>query len=229
MYWEDYYGEEAKYPEVEELLEDTTNKIVNIIKDDVKEEINKSLLLAEQRSIEIDNLRKTINSKNKELNELQKENEVLVNKLKKNHTKLDLPFEIGEEIWVAKCNSSYKLTCNTCKGTGTVNINTEQYGEVQISCPHCKGLTFSGQPKQEVIYYKYIAYKTTVKSISCNITSEGISYDINYTDQYHDDQVRELEKCFSNKDDCVAFCEEYNKQCYEQALKSLEGEEDKKE
>ena len=68
MYWEDYYGEEAKYPEVEELLEDTTNKIIDIIKDNIKEEIDKSLLLAEQRSIEIDNLRKIIHNKNKELN-----------------------------------------------------------------------------------------------------------------------------------------------------------------
>lgn len=225
MYWEDYYGEEAKYPEVEELLEDTTNKIVNIIKDDVKEEINKSLLLAEQRSIEIDNLRKTIAKKNDEIHKLDSEIETL----KKRQTKLSLPFEIGEEIWVAEYTSSYQLTCNTCKGTGRVTVGTQQYGEVQISCPHCKGFTLSNQPKREVTYYKYTTYKTSVKSIDCNITCNGISYNIHYTDKYHNDQVRELEKCFSNENDCITFCEEYNKQCYEQALKSLEGEEGKKE
>ena len=230
MYWDDcYYCEEPKYPEVEELLEDVTNKITEIIRNDVKEDIEISLNAAKNRETELSQCKDRLHSRDIEISNLEKRVEELEKEVDKKHTELTLPFEIGEEIWVAAYNSSYKLTCNTCKGTGRININTEQYGEVQISCPHCKGFTLSNRAKREVTYYKYIAHKTTVKSISCNITSDGISYDIHYTDQYHDDQVRELEKCFSNKDDCITFCEEYNKQCYEQALESLEGEEDKKE
>lgn len=47
----------------------------------------------------------------------------------------------GEKVWWigSDCQNEVTIKCSTCNGIGKVKTQTADYGEVEITCPHCKG------------------------------------------------------------------------------------------
>ena len=52
-----------------------------------------------------------------------------------------VPFMPGDKVWWIgnDCRNEVVIKCSTCEGKGKVKTQTADYGEVEITCPHCKG------------------------------------------------------------------------------------------
>lgn len=179
MYNYEDYEYEPNYPEVEEIIEDASDKFEKLIKqqyaDKLKELTNKQEAIDKLES-QILEIKNGFDAREKELNKreqsLQEAEEKLYNKFKFEWFKsLGIDWEVGDIGYIYSLKEIRK-ECPTCKGTGNVvaKINDEKY---QISCPHC-----GGYAKKVTIGYDYEIKKIRVLEINYEVRKRRIGAEV---------------------------------------------------
>lgn len=223
MYEDDYYYE-TNFPELDELITETCEKIKATILESSKEEIDKQLHLSEQKQKTINNLNSSISTYRKNVDTLNRQIEQLKQELEKKKTEIpSFEFNIGETVYVPRedYNQRQTLYCPVCNGKGKIVINTEEYGEIKTDCPCCNGRTYPryGQPIKESIYETIVPYKSNVEELRYTRTKgkESKCYGIN-------NRTYEEEEVFSTREECLEYCKVKTKENKEIAQKKLDGE-----
>lgn len=136
------YFDSYDYPELSELdqlVDDTTDKIKDMIVTEAKEKVDTILNKSKEAEKRLAVAYKGIREAGEEISSLTKENKKLKEELEQKRTSLNtLPFEIGQKVYYLKKWTCEEITCPLCKGTGKVTTHSDEYGDVEIKCPHCK-------------------------------------------------------------------------------------------
>lgn len=219
MYDYDYYYEQEP-SEIDLLIEDTVDKIRRTIieqaKEDVESETQKSKKIQEKYDTDKKHwldMNSELRSKN---NKLQNELEELKTKYEKKRTEIpSLDFEIGETVYYINYDYNRKLVCPTCHGTGYVNFNTDEYGNITTSCPHCHGNSY-GDIRKEVEYRRYYPSSTTIRKVCMEFEKD--STEISY---WLSGSVGRVDKVFKDRESCQAECDKLNIEALEEAKKHI--------
>ena len=139
-YFEDDYFENQS--EADQIIDDAVDRLIGLIPENTKAESEKYRKLYESSA-------KRVNELRKESYEQAEKIEVLEIDLKRTKEEFErkdneipkVPFMPGEKVWWIgnDCQNVVTLKCSTCQGNGKVKTQTADYGEVEITCPHCKG------------------------------------------------------------------------------------------
>ena len=170
-YWEpEDYEYEPNYPEVEEIIEEASDKFEKFIKQQYAAKIqtlNMQKEAVDKLKSQILEIKNGSDIREKELNKkeqaLQEAEEKLYNKFKLEWFKsLGIDWEIGDVAYTYSLKEIQE-ECPTCKGTGQViaDINGEKY---PMRCPHCGGYT-----KRVTIGYDYVIKKLRIIEINYRV------------------------------------------------------------
>lgn len=219
MYDYDYYYEKEP-SEIDILIEDTVEKIRQTIieqaKEDVESETQKSKKIQERYDTDKKHwldMNSELRSKN---NELQNELKELKTKYEKKRTEIpSLDFEIGETVYYIGSRYDQKLVCLTCHGSGKVNLNTDEYGDITTSCPHCYGNLY-GDIRREVEYRKYYPSTKRIETVYMEFSKDStkISY-------WLSESVGKVDRVFKDRESCQAECDKLNIKELEEAQKHI--------
>lgn len=137
--FDDYFEDQS---EVEQIIDEATDKLVGLISEKTKSEIERYKNWYESS----DKMRAELQ---KQVYEQQEKIRVLEIDLKRTKEELErkdneipkVPFVPGDKVWYIgnDCINEVVIKCPVCEGRGKVKIQTADYGEVEITCPHCKG------------------------------------------------------------------------------------------
>ena len=137
--FDDYFKDQS---EVEQVIDDATNKLVELISEKTKSEIERYKNWYESTAEVRDKLQKRVYEQQEKIKVL----EIDLKKAKEEPDKKDneipkVPFVPGDKVWFIgnDCRNEMVIKCPTCEGRGRVKTLTAEYGEVEITCPHCKG------------------------------------------------------------------------------------------
>ena len=140
-YWNGYdYFEEDK-SEADQIIEEATEKLVGLISEKTKSEIERYKNWYESA----DKMRAELQ---KQVYELGEQNEILKLDAKTAKEELErqdneipkIKFIPGEQVYYLANTKRVDVACPTCQGTGSVTIKTEEFGDQKITCPRCKGI-----------------------------------------------------------------------------------------
>lgn len=210
------------YSALDELVDETTNKIKNMIINQSKEKVDEILNKAQATEDRLNITNNRLIETNKENRSLKTENDKLKEELQQKRTNLDtLPFEIGQKVYYIKRWETDEVVCPLCKGTGNIITHSDEYGDVEIKCPHCKNNSYWSDKEKAIVkkasYDKLKVDSTTVKGFSIVIDSDvegnirreirvmlnqGYSYDYyNIEDVFPEALLEECkkERCRRNK------------------------------
>ena len=116
--------------------------------------------------------------------------------------KIETKFDLGQMVYCCdfKTHEFKKITCETCNGTGRIEIKKKNF-----SCVDCKG--FKYKTTSEKIENIWIPFPRdgASKVWGINIKEKFISYNIDMND------VRESE-IFASLEECQAECDRRNKE-----------------
>lgn len=137
--FDDYFEDQS---EAEQIIDEATDKLVGLISEKTKSEIERYKNWYESS----DKMRAELQ---KQVYEQQEKIRVLEIDLKRTKEELErkdneipkVPFVPGDKVWYIgnDCINEVVIKCPVCEGRGKVKIQTADYGEVEIICPHCKG------------------------------------------------------------------------------------------
>ena len=138
IYLEEYFEDQS---EAEQIIEDATDKLIGLISEKTRAEIEtykNRYELAKERTNE---LHKTVYEQREKINVLEIDLKRAKEELERNDNEIPkVPFMPGEKIWwIGNDCHAVTIKCSTCQGVGKVKTQTADYGEVEITCPHCKG------------------------------------------------------------------------------------------
>lgn len=173
-YYEPYEQPEPNYPEVEEIIDEATNKFDKILHDMFQSQYDEIKL----RSEELERKSRQLSEKDLQLRQqevsleqrqelLQRDEEKQYQKFKQNwfHT-LGLDLDIGDIVYFYKTNSQ-NIDCPRCHGLKKVRAkyfsNDEEF---TIDCPLCQGW---GKVKGET---EYEVIKGTVSQIDIKLVKK---------------------------------------------------------
>lgn len=162
------------YSALDELVDETTNKIKNMIIEGTKEKVDEILNKAKTVEQRLDVALTAVRDQGKEISLLKSENNKLKEEIERKRTSLNtLPFEIGQKVYYLKNWSTDTVVCPLCKGTGKVTTHSDEYGDVEIKCPHCKDNSYWSD--KEKLLVKKASYQiltisdTKVKGLTIRI------------------------------------------------------------
>lgn len=215
MSYFDYY-DYPEYSELDELVDETVDKVKQLIINNSKDKVNNILNSAKEYKAMYQQSQEQIRKQNKTILDLHEQ----IDELKKKKQSLnELPFDIGEEFYYPKYSSKL-LNCPTCNGTGKVKTETKDYGVVEVICPTCKGnFSFYCTPKPLAkVDYNYAEPNIDIID---NITIKGDKHIILYTGKY----AINRKDIFKTKEECQKYCDELNKKFLKEAQDKLAGRE----
>lgn len=234
MYDYDYYYKQEP-SEIDILIDETVDKIRDTIllkaKEDVESETQKSKKIQEKYDMDKkvwDEIRQRQNKQILELTNKLKNLEEEYNKKRSETPSLD--FEVGEKVLEAELQyRSGALVCPTCKGKGKVNVQSEEYGDIEATCPHCKNNTYEGENNlvRKIEYHQYRPRTTTVVRATVHFEENNKMHTTYYTKEHSGScELSHSEikhKIFKAKDieACRKYCEELNKEILEEAKKHI--------
>lgn len=206
-YDRDYYIEEPRYPEVDEMLDSVRDKIKEQLSRDVTDEVIYSSDIYKECQETIKKLREDIRQKDTNLNlldQLVRDKNSQLNKMRKAGSYAE--YAVGDECWFVKANSRYEITCPFCKGAGKVKVQiaegtvpSEFVGETELTCPKCKNETYywTHQPNRKVKKEEYISY------VPCKGRVSRVLIDLYGKEEEGKDSIK-----YFAKSDWGAICEE---------------------
>lgn len=136
----DYCEDCDRKSKADEIIDDAKNKLVDLIWEQVKGELEvtqkENELLAKKNA--------QLQKENFELIEKEKVLQIDNERLKAEMERQDnlvprTPFAIGEQVHYLRRWGTDEIKCPVCNGKGVTTIKTEQFGEMAITCPNCKG------------------------------------------------------------------------------------------
>ena len=220
------------YSALDELVDETINKIKNMIINQSKEKVDEILNKA-QATQDLSNITNNrLIETNKENCSLKTENDKLKEELQQKRTNLDtLPFEIGQRVYYIKRWKTDEVVCPLCKGKGKIITHSDEYGDVEIKCPHCKNNSYWSERDKEIVrkalYDKLKVDSTTVKGFSIVIDSDekgNIRQDIRVVlNQGYNFNDYNIEDVFPEAllEECKKECCRRNKQYEEEAKRKV--------
>lgn len=137
--FDDYFEDQS---EAEQIIDDTIDKLVGLISEKTKSEIERYKNWYESTAEVRDKLQKRVYEQAEQIKVL----EIYLKRTKEELERKDneipkVPFMPGDKVWWIgnDCRNEVVIKCSTCEGKGKVKTQTADYEEVEITCPHCKG------------------------------------------------------------------------------------------
>lgn len=234
MYDYDYYYEQEP-SEIDALVEETVDKITDTIlskaKDEVDSQLQKAKKIQEQYDKDKRILNEIINRQNTHIKTLTDELSNLQKEYDKKRSEIpSLDFEIGEKVLEAEMQyEDGRLVCSTCNGEGKVKIQSTEYGEIETTCPHCKGNTYAGEKNivKEIKYRRYRPRTVTIVRANVCFENNGKLTTTYYTKEHsgsceigHTNIEKKIFKAHETEA-CRKYCDELNKKALEEAQKHI--------
>lgn len=173
MNYYDYCEDCDGKSKADEIIDDAKNKLVDLIWEQVKGELEvtqkENELLAKKNA--------ELQKENFELIEKEKVLQIDNERLKAEMERQDnlvprTPFVVGEKVYFIKPWDVGKIPCATCSGKGKVTVQDKRFGEITIKCPKCNG---EGQVKYPIFEVRKAwieSIQTTIKLRSKHICFE---------------------------------------------------------
>lgn len=210
-YWDpDYCFEDCK-SEADEILEEAKDKIVNLVYEKAKEEIN-----AINKAKEI--AEKNYSDAKLKIGELTQQNILKAKEIEKlkdrlnsgdNKSLTNLPISVGDKVWVVDYERDAEVTCPTCGGSHYVEklIDDVKY---KADCPKCSySIPSDKRFSNKASYYFYKIKKCEITGITVNLTKDSrtivyFAKDEGWnstTSKYEEDRVFKFKDDAQNKAD----------------------------
>lgn len=137
--FDDYFEDQS---EAEQIIDDTIDKLVGLISEKTKSEIERYKNWYESTAEVRDKLQKQVYEQQEKIRVLEVDLKRAKEELERKDNEIPkVPFMPGDKVWCIgnDCRNEVVIKCSTCEGKGKVKTQTADYGEVEITCPHCKG------------------------------------------------------------------------------------------
>ena len=235
MYDYDYYYEQEP-SEIDLMVEEAVDKVKSTILLRAKDRVEQQTLKAEKIKKEYqdfkDGTKEIINDQKSKIKDLENRLIELKEDYIKKRTEIPtLDYEIGDKVWMPYRMSDKTLICPTCQGTGYVNIDTDNFGSVKISCPHCHGSEWKhkGDFVKKIQYWEYQPMIRTICGVTIEINEQKqqtIYYKVKspsgYCNEYPSPNINDI---YADQASCQKRCEELSKLALEDAKQYIYNEE----
>lgn len=137
--FDDYFEDQS---EVEQIIDEATDKLVGLISEKTKSEIERYKNWYESLKEDAAELQKQVYEQQEKIKVLEIDLKRAKEELERKDNEIPkVPFMPGDKVWWIgnDCRNEVVIKCSTCEGKGKVKTQTADYGEVEITCPHCKG------------------------------------------------------------------------------------------
>lgn len=137
--FDDYFEDQS---EAEQIIDEATDKLVGLISEKTKSEIERYKNWYESTAEMRDKLQKRVYEQAEQIKVLEIDLKRAKEELERKDNEIPkVPFMPGDKVWYIgnDCRNEVVIKCSTCEGRGKVKTQTADYGEVEITCPHCKG------------------------------------------------------------------------------------------
>lgn len=141
--FDDYFEDQS---EAEQIIDEATDKLVGLISEKTKSEIERYKNWYESTAEVRDKLQKRVYEQAEQIKVLEIDLKRTKEELERKDNEIPkVPFMPGDKVWFIgnDCRNEVTVECPVCKGRGEVKTQTTDYGEVEITCPHCKGNSFT--------------------------------------------------------------------------------------
>ena len=169
-FYEDY---DIPKSEVDELVDEATDKVVELILDRAKEQVDAVMSKADKEAKNKQYWQDLYNAQKKTTDELLSKNRQLQSELEKKRTDVGLlQYSVGQAVYrVSKpCSGERKVTCVTCNGKGRVRglLGSRPVDATCPDCLNCSSKFDSNKYVREHKYYQARPVASTIEKI--NIT-----------------------------------------------------------
>lgn len=161
----DYEFDGDTESQADEIVHEAKDKLVDLIYENVKSEIEEDKKNYERAKERADELQKECYEKREKIAALEIELKKVKEELERSDKIIPkTPFALGDEVWVTyrKYNDKGEVRCPMCNGEGYITALTDVYGTLKCVCPHCNNEW--GRTKAE--YDKYYIERRYIKSIN---------------------------------------------------------------
>lgn len=137
--FDDYFEDQS---EAEQIIDDATDKLIGLISEKTKSEIERYKNWYESSDKMRAELQKQVYEQQEKIRVLEVDLKRAKEELERKDNEIPkVPFMPGDKVWFIgnDCINGVTVECPICKGRGKVKTQTTDYGEVEITCPHCKG------------------------------------------------------------------------------------------
>lgn len=137
--FDDYFEDQS---EVEQIIDDATDKLVGLISEKTKSEIERYKNWYKSAAEIRDELQKRVYEQQEKIKVLEIDLKKTKEELEREDNEIPkVPFMPGDKVWWVgnDCRNGVTIKCSVCEGRGKVKTQTADYGEVEITCPRCKG------------------------------------------------------------------------------------------
>lgn len=213
-YWDQDYFEAQS--EADQIVEEAVDKLQGLISEKTKAEIERYKEWYKAVSDVNDKLQKHVYEQQEKINALEIDLKRAKEELERKDNEIPkVPFMPGDKIWWIgnTADSGSPVVCTTCGGKGTVEIASDIYGPMQVTCPRCKG-------KGKSIYSAAKAYPGYVVKtgilLNAKDSTPSFSYSLVETE-------KELTR-YKNGEECYTFSKRDIYRTEEEAKKVAEEE-----
>lgn len=151
--------------QADEIVHEAKDKLVDLIYENVKSEIEEDRRNYERAKERADELQKECYEKREKINVLEIELKKVKGELERSDKLIPkTPFALGDEVWVTyiKYGDKGLVKCPICNGEGYITTPSDVYGTLKCVCPHCNNEWW----KTKAEYDKYYVGRRYIKSIS---------------------------------------------------------------
>lgn len=151
--------------QADEIVHEAKDKLVDLIYENVKSEIEEDRQNYERAKKRADELQKECYEKREKIDVLEIELKKVKEELERSDKLIPkTPFALGDEVWVPyiKYGDKGLVKCPICNGEGYITALTDVYGTLKCVCPHCNNEWW----KTKAEYDKYYVGRRYIKSIS---------------------------------------------------------------
>ena len=137
--FDDYFEDQS---EADQIIDEATDKLVGLISEKTKSEIERYKNWYESTAEVRDKLQKRVYEQAEQIKVLEIDLKRAKEELERRDNEIPkVPFVPGDKVWYIgnDCINEVAIKCHVCEGRGKVKTQTADYGEVEITCPHCKG------------------------------------------------------------------------------------------
>ena len=168
IYFEDDYFEDQS--KAGQIIEEASEKLIGLISEKTKAEIEEYKNWATTAQFRASQLEKTAYEQREQINVLEIDLKRAKEELERKDNEIPkVPFMPGEKIWWIgnDCYDAVTIKCSTCQGTGKVKTQTTNFGEVEITCPHCDGQRYASYRPAKA-YSGYVVKSYVTLDVSAN-------------------------------------------------------------
>lgn len=161
----DYEFDGGVGSQADEIVNEAKDKLVDLIYENVKSEIEEDRQNYERAKKRADELQKECYEKREKIDVLEIELKKVKEELERSDKSIPkTPFALGDEVWVPyiKYGDKGLVKCPICNGEGYIVTQNDVYGTLKCICPRCN----NEWGKTEAEYDKYSVERRYIKSIN---------------------------------------------------------------